>query len=414
MRQPDRCAEPPSQRLTLDRALELMLGLLRPIAGRERLPLKHARGRILAEEIRAPLDLPPFANSAMDGYAIRAGAPDSRFPLRVAGTSWAGRPFTKPLAGGECVRIFTGAPLPEGADAVVPQEDARREGDTIRITTVVKPGDCVRLKGDDFRAGQVLLPAGKRLAPADLGLLAAGGMYEATVRRRPRVAFFSTGDELRPVWQPLGSGDIHESNRYVLDALLTELGVEALDFGTVPDDPGALKQAMLEASDLADAVITTGGASVGEADFVIDVLRTIGRIEFWKVALKPGKPFAFGRIGSAWFFGLPGNPAAIMVTFRQLVRPGLLRLMGAPASAPLRLRAVCANRLDKSPGRLEFQRGVFRRTPGGDFSVEGLSGQGSHRLGSMSRANCFIILPEENSGANPGDIVEIEPFDEPC
>jgi molybdopterin molybdotransferase len=411
MRQPDRCVEPQSPPLTLDRALDRLLGTLRPIAETERLPLKQVLGRILAEEIRAPLDLPPFPNSAMDGYALRAEDLHSQASFRVIGTALAGHPFSGPVAPGECVRIFTGAVLPENADAVVAQEDAQRNGDAIRLMAGVSPGENVRRRGDEIRTGQRLLPAGKCLAPADLGLLAAIGRPEAAVKRRLRVAFFSTGDELRPVWQPLAPGEIHESNRYVLDALLAESGAEALDFGTVRDDPEALRQAMLEAAGLADAVIASGGASVGEADFIVDVLREIGRIEFWKVAIKPGKPFAFGHIGATPLFGLPGNPVSMMVAFRQLVHPALRRLMGATFRQPLRLRAVCGNRLAKSPGRLEFQRGFYLRDGNGDFIVTALAGQGSHRLISMSQANCFIVLPPENSGVEPGEEVDIEPFE---
>ncbi len=414
MRPPDRCAEPASRRLTLDRARELVLAALKPLEDTERLPLDRARGRILAEAVRAPLDLPPFANSAMDGYAVRSVDQDAGAALRIVGTSWAGHPFLGHLGAGQCIRIFTGALVPEDADAVVAQEDARREGDSIRVAVPMRPGDHIRRQGEEFRAGEALLPSGKRLGPADLGLLASGGIHELAVRRGLRVALCSTGDELRPVWQPLGMGEIHESNRQVLKALLVELGAEVLDYGTLPDDPEILKQILSEASSLADAIVTSGGASVGEADFIVEALKARGHLDFWKIALKPGKPFAFGRIGSAALFGLPGNPVAAMVTFRQLVRPGLLRLMGAPASTPLRLRALCANWLEKSPGRLEFQRGVYRQDPGGSFSVTGLPDQGSHRLSSMSRANCFIVLPLENSGVAPGEPVEVEPFDELC
>jgi molybdopterin molybdotransferase len=410
----DRCAEPESRQLTLEKALERMLGKIQPIREQERVSLKHALGRVLAEEVRSPLDLPPFPNSAMDGYALRSGDPGSHQALRVIGTSAAGHPYSESIAAGECVRIFTGAALPPNADAVAAQEDVERDGDEIRVAVPAESGTNVRLQGDEIRTEELLLPTGKVLSPADLGLLASVGMMEIGVNRRLRVALFSTGDELRPVWQPLGPGEIYESNRYVVAAQLAELGVETLDFGNVPDDPEAVRQALQEASGQADAVITSGGASVGEADFVVETLHSLGRIDFWKVAIKPGKPFAFGRIGAAYFFGLPGNPVSAMVTFSQLVRPALLRLMGAPHSSPLRLHAICKAKLGKPPGRLEFQRGLYRRNPDGGFSVEGLPGQGSHRLSSMSRANCFIVLPLENSGVEPGETVEIEPFGAPA
>jgi molybdopterin molybdotransferase len=410
----DRCAEPESRRLTLDQALEQMLGAVEPIQGRERVGLKAALGRVLAEEVRAPLDLPPFANAGMDGYAFRSIDRATHGSLRVIGTAAAGHPFSAPLAAGECVRIFTGAALPSNADTVVIQEDVERVGDTLHIAVPVETGANIRPRGDEIRAGERLLPAGKQLGPADLGLLASAGLPEIDVRRRPRVALLSTGDELRPVWQPLDFGQIHESNRYVLAAQLAELGVETLDFGNLPDDPAATEKALLDASREADAVVTSGGASVGEADFVVSTLRALGRVDFWKIAIKPGKPFAFGRIGAAYFFGLPGNPVAAMVSFSQLVRPALLRLMGAPGSPPLRLPAKSLGRLRKQPGRLEFQRGLYRRDADGGFSVESLPGQGSHRLSSVSRANCLIILPLENAGVEAGETVEIEPFGPPA
>jgi molybdopterin molybdotransferase len=412
MQTPDPCAVPAAQRLTLERALELMLAALGPVDGAERVPLKQAHGRILAETIHTPLDLPPFDNSAMDGYALRVADLAGGVPLRVIGTSWAGRPFAGTLAAGECVRIFTGALVPDSADAVVAQEDASLNGDRMHITIPIRAGKNIRRQGEELRVGDELIATGKRLAPADIGLLASVGLAEIPVRRRLRVALASTGDELRPVGEPLGLGEIHDSNRYVLHALLAGLGVEALDFGSLPDEPTALERALLSMAGQADAILTTGGASVGEADFVVEVLRAIGRVEFWKVAVKPGKPFAFGQIGAAWLFGLPGNPAAAMITFRQLVRPALLKLMGTTPAAPLRLPAVCANPLKKSPGRLEFQRGVFGRHPDGGLTVSGLAGQGSHLLSSMSRANCFIVLPLECAGVEPGDTVEIEPFGE--
>lgn len=412
MQNPDPCAVPASKRLTLEHALELMLAALRPLDGAERVPLRRAAGRILAETIHTPLDLPPFDNSAMDGYALRVADLAGGEPLRVIGTSWAGQPFVGTLAAGECIRIFTGALVPASADAVVAQEDVSLSGDQIHVAIPMRAGKNIRRQGEELRVGDELIAAGQRLAPADIGLLASVGLAEIPVKRRLRVALLSTGDELRPVGEPLGLGEIHDSNRYVLHALLAELGVEALDFGALPDDPTTLERTLLSVAEQADAILTTGGASVGDADYVVDVLRAIGRVDFWKVAIKPGKPFAFGQIGAAWLFGLPGNPAAAMITFRQLVRPALFKLMGTVPTVPLRLPAVCATPLKKSPGRLEFQRGVFSRDANGGLTVSGLAGQGSHRLTSMSRANCFIVLPLECAGVEPGDTVEIEPFGE--
>ncbi|BBL76348.1 molybdopterin molybdotransferase MoeA [Methylomagnum ishizawai] len=406
---PDFCAEP--RTLTLESALERLVARIEPIAESETVALKPARGRILALAPASPLDLPPFANSAMDGYALRAEDSGPQATLAVIGTAWAGQPFTGAVGRGQCVRIFTGAVLPEGADAVVMQEQVGRTDDAIQLAATVQAGANIRPQGGELQAGQALLPQGKRLEAADLGLLAAAGLAEVPVLRRIKVAILSTGDELRPVGETLAPGQIHDSNRYLLDALLAELGAEILDFGTVADDPEALRRVLLAASVQADAIVSTGGASVGEADFVVEVLRDIGQFEFWKVAIKPGKPFAYGRIGAAHCFGLPGNPVAVAVTFRQLVRPALARLMGERPRPPLRLPARCETRLRKKPGRMEFQRGLYRRGPDGAFIVTADAGQGSDRLSSLSRANCYIVLPADNAGVEPGGGVEIEPFD---
>jgi len=407
----DRCAEP-GRSLTLDDALAHILAAIPPLTDRENIPLRQALGRVLAADIHAPFDLPPFANSAMDGYALRhadvAGQPDAA--LAVVGTAFAGQPYPGKVDAGQCVRIFTGAVLPEGADSVLMQEDARRENDQIRLARIPALAANVRPAGDEIRAGGRLLALGRRLNAADLGLLASAGLAEVTVTRQLRVAFFSTGDELRPLGETLGPGQIHDSNRYTLHALLADPAIAAIDLGAVRDDPAALRQILLDASRQADAIITTGGVSVGDADFVTPALAELGRVEFWKVAIKPGKPFAFGKIGPAWLFGLPGNPVAVMVTFQQLVRPALLQLTGATARRPLRLKATSRSALKKSPGRMEFQRGVFGPDGNGGLIVEGVAGQGSHQLLGLCRANCFIVLPTDTAGVKPGDAVDIEPF----
>ena len=411
MAQPDRCAEP-ARSLTLDDALARILAAMPPAADRVDLPLRQALGRILAADIHAPFDLPPFANSAMDGYALRhadvAGQPDAA--LAVVGTAFAGRPYTGTVETGQCVRIFTGAAMPAGADSVLMQEDAIPEDGHIRLSRLPATAANVRPPGDEIRAGGRLLERGRRLNAADLGLLASAGLAEVAVTRQLRVAFFSTGDELRPLGEALGPGQIHDSNSHMLHGLLTDPAIAAIDLGAVRDDPAALRQILLDASGQADAIVTTGGVSVGDADFVTPALAELGRVEFWKVAVKPGKPFAFGKIGPAWLFGLPGNPVAVMVTFLQLVRPALLQLMGATARRPLRLKATSRSVLKKSPGRMEFQRGVFAPDGAGGLIVEGVAGQGSHQLIGMSRANCFIVLPTDTAGVKPGDVVDIEPF----
>lgn len=396
--------------LTLEQAQARILGQVQAVNGVEWVSLMQARGRVLAREIVSEIDLPPFPNSSMDGYALRSSDVSSCEGFKVVGSALAGHPFHGPLRHGECIRIVTGAPIPDSADAVIIQEQVDRKGDMIFLRSPVLQGDCIRPRGDDVKSGQLLLEAGQTLSSLDVALLAAIGRIEVEVYSVPRVAFLSTGDELRPVWSTLGEGEIHDSNRYLIGSLLAEMGILTLDLGTVPDNPEALKRVLLEAANTADAIITTGGASVGDADYLVEVLSSIGRTEFWKVAIKPGKPFAFGKIGRTWLFGLPGNPAAVAVTFKQLVYPALTRLMGSRISRPLRIKAVAECRLTKKAGRLEFRSGLFYERPDGSFAVKDFTHFGSHRLGILSQANCFIVLPLENNGFEQGDIVEIEPF----
>ena len=411
MEQTDRCAEP-ARSLSLDEALARILAAISAVAGTESISLPKVLGRVLAEDLAAPYDLPPFANSAMDGYALRhedvAGTADAT--LAVMGTAFAGRPYLGKVDEGQCVRIFTGAALPEGTDSVAMQEDAILTDGCIRLSRPLSAQANVRPAGDEIQAGDCLLQHGRRLNASDLGLLASAGYAAIPVVRRLRVAFLSTGDELKPPGETLEHGQIHDSNRYALGGLLSSPAIEAIDLGAVHDDPLALRQTLLDAAARADAIVTSGGVSVGEADFVTGVLAELGRVEFWKVAVKPGKPFAFGRIGPAWLFGLPGNPVAVIVTFLQLVRPALLKMMGVAISPPLRLKAKSRSALKKSPGRLEFQRGVFTSDGEGGLVVEGVAGQGSHQLLGFCRANCFIVLPAHNAGVQPGDSVDIELF----
>lgn len=397
--------------LSLDQAVERLLENVPRIRGEERLPLAQALRRVLSRDVSTPLDLPCFTSSAMDGYAVHAGEAVPGASLRVIGTALAGRPFPRTLGRGECVRIFTGAPLPAGADAVIVQEETSRNGDAVVLMAPMplKSGANVRHQGEELKVGERLLPAKKLLGPADLGVLAVAGCGDVDVIRRLRVAFLATGDELVDPGQALAPGFIYESNRPVLHALLTEMGMEPLDLGRVGDDRESIHQAMWQGAEKADVVITTGGASVGEADYIVDLLQERGQVEFWKVAIKPGKPFVFGRLGTTPVFGLPGNPVSMMVTFLQLARPALLRMAGTVPVRPPRWRVECRQRLRKSPGRLEFQRGVLDWRDGMP-GVTALAGQGSHRLTSMSRADCFIVLPPESTGVEAGEFVDIELF----
>ncbi len=378
----------------------------------EGVELSAACGRILAETVVSPIDVPPFANSAMDGYALRSddcAAGTTRF--RVIGSCYAGRPFQGTVEAGQCVRIMTGGLLPEGADAVVMQEAVQRTDDAIAIQgTAPGRGANVRYAGEDTRRGERILAAGTRLGPAEVALLASLGLAEISARRRLRVAFFSTGDELVGVGKPLAPGQIYDSNRYALHALLAHQGVEAHDLGVIADDREAVRAAFARAAELADLVITTGGVSVGEADYVTETLEEMGEINFWRMAMKPGKPLAFGRLGRAWFFGLPGNPVSVMATYYQFVLPALRKMQGQAARAPLLLPARCGETLRKAAGRTEFQRGILKPDESGGLVVFSTGEQGSHLLSSMSRANCFILLPAESTGAETGDIVSVQPF----
>lgn len=398
--------------LSLEEALVRLQRAIGPVEGCEQMALRHALGRIAAEDITSPMDVPTHANSAMDGYAVRAAdLPQSgEAALRPIGTAWAGRPFAGRVGAGDCVRIMTGALLPEGADTVLMQEHVQAAETGVRVGPGHRAGEHVRHAGEDVARGQVVVRAGTRLGAADIGLLASLGIGEVPVRRRVRVAFFSTGDELRGIGEALAPGQIYDSNRYTLDALLRPLGVEVMDMGVVRDEPDAVRRAFEDAAEVADALLTSGGVSVGEADYVKDTLAALGQVDFWKIALKPGRPFAFGRLGQAYFFGLPGNPVSVMATFLQLVRPALAHLAGERWDPPPLLEAACSAPLKKRPGRMDFQRGILERDARGRLQVRPTGLQGSHVLSSMSRANCFIVLPAEWGDVEAGTPVRVQPF----
>lgn len=398
--------------LSVTQALENILAAVPRTAGHEVVDLRTAPGRILADAVVCGFDVPPYDNSAMDGYALRAAdLPDSgEAALSVIGTVFAGQPFDGTVGPGQCVRIMTGAMLPQGADTVVMQEHARREGDSVYVGSGEQPGQHVRPRGEELRAGDTVLHPGIRLGPAQIGLIASLGQAEVAVKRRPRVAFFSTGDELRPLGAELAPGQIYDSNRYTLFSMLARLPVEPVDLGRIPDDKEAVARTFEQAARQADVVITSGGVSVGDADYVTETLQRMGQINFWKIAMKPGHPLAFGFLEQAVFFGLPGNPVSAMVTFYQFVQPALLRMLEQESGSPLRLHVRSASRLRKKPGRLEFQRGILERGADGELQVRSSGLQSSAMLTSVSNANCLIILPAESAGAAEGDRVEVEPF----
>lgn len=409
------CLSPDSanRALSAGAARARMLAEVSPIAGHEFLPVRSALGRILATDIIAPHDVPAYDNSAMDGYAIcfgsLSGIAETR--LTVVGTAFAGNAFSGQVGKGQAVRIMTGALLPAGADTVVVQEVTRVEAGTVLIPTGQRQGQNTRRAGEDLARGQVALASGKRIGPAELGLIASLGIAEVDVKRRLRVAFFSTGDELASIGKPLVPGQIYDSNRYTLHGLLTRLGADIIDLGVVPDQPEALEATLAEAALVADAIITTGGVSVGEADFVKEVLAKLGQVKFWKLDIKPGRPMAFGKVGNAWLFGLPGNPVAVMVSYTQFALDALLRLAGLdPVPERPLLTVAAANAIKKQPGRREYLRGQIVAV-NGCWQVKTTANQGSGVLRSMSEANCFVVLPEDCAGVQAGDSVQVQLFE---
>lgn len=407
--------------LPVAQAQEFIARLVPRVQAVEQVPIRSALGRVLAADIVSAIDVPAHDNSAMDGYALRgadlAAAGDTR--LAVAGTGFAGAQFAGAVPPGHCVRIMTGAVMPPGLDTVVPQEFTRTEGDTVVVPAgAVRPGDNRRLKGEDLARGEPALRRGRRLVPADLGLMASLGRAEVPVYRRLRVAFFSTGDELRSIGEPLDEGCVYDSNRYTIWGMLQRLGVDVLDLGVVRDEPAALEAAFRHAAASADAVITSGGVSVGEADHTKKIMASLGEVLFWRIAMRPGRPMAIGRVrahdgtaGDAILFGLPGNPVAVMVTFYAFVRDALLQMAGAePQALPL-LRARCTSALRKKPGRTEYQRGIVTRGADGRWQVAITGSQGSGILRSMSQANGMVLLHHEQGNVAAGDEVDVIPFE---
>jgi molybdopterin molybdotransferase len=401
--------------LPVAKANEVIRGFVKPVAGIEKLAVRAALGRVLAKDIVSPINVPSHDNSAMDGYAVRS---DDLIMGEVAlveiGTAYAGKTFAGEVRRGECVRVMTGAVMPAGTDTVVIQEAVIAEGRRIAIPPGQKAGQNRRLAGEDLRKGKPALHAGRMLRPADIGLIASLGVGEVSVRRRLKVAFFSTGDELVSVGKKLKAGEVYDSNRYTLWGMLQRLGCEVIDLGVVRDDPRKLEAAFHRAAAGADAVVTSGGVSVGEADFTKQMMAKLGEVVFWKIAMRPGRPMAFGRVRargrSAYLFGLPGNPVAVMVTFYHFVRGALLTMMGrSDTDLPL-LRVKSQAAMRKKPGRTEYQRGILE-LKNGEWSVRLTGAQGSGILRSMSEANCFVVLGHEQGNVNAGDYVEVMVMD---
>ncbi|OBU32198.1 molybdopterin molybdotransferase MoeA [Photobacterium kishitanii] len=397
--------------MTIETALDNIMTQVSPLTTITTVALADAMDMVLAEDILSPINVPPFANSAMDGYALRVADLEQSNTLTMIGKSFAGIPFTGTCEAGQCVRIMTGAEIPAGADVVIMQEETQVDGDNIQFNIKPKANDNIRPIGDDVHYGETVLVKGTRLTAREMPLLASLGIASFAVYRRPKVAFFSTGDELRPVGEALAAGQIYDSNRYGMKALLEKFGCDVLDLGIIADCPEKLRQAFITASTEADVVVTSGGVSVGEADYTKDILDQEGQIGFWKIAMKPGKPFAFGTINNAWFCGLPGNPVSAMLTLYQLVQPMLAKLAGhSQYQPPVRLQAKATSMFKKRPGRTDFQRGIYSINSDGQFEVATTGNQGSGAFSSMHHANCFVVLEQDRGRVEAGELVTIEMF----
>jgi len=403
--------------LPVDEARTRLLAALAPTSRSETVGLDDAFGRVLALDVVSGIDVPAQTNSAMDGYAIHSSSipVQGEASLECVGTAWAGQPFEGVVAKDQAVRIFTGAILPEGADTVVIQEHVRESAGHIDIDHDVVAQKNVRHAGEDIQTGQSVLKAGRKLEAADIGVIASLGIATVQVYVRLKVAFFTTGDELQSLsdhtpGDTLPAGMLFDSNRHTLSCLLESVGVESIDLGIVRDNEDDTRKALERAASVADVVVTSGGVSAGDADFVTRVFHEMGSVKFWKLAMRPGRPLAFGKVSDAAFFGLPGNPVAVVVTFLQFVKPALRHLSGMHDINPITLTAVSDSALRKSPGRIEFQRGVMRVDENGTLRVASTGKQGAGRLSSVSAANCLIVINAEVDGVKPGDTVGVQPF----
>jgi molybdopterin molybdotransferase len=402
------------QALSAAQVGEFLAQLVEPVREREQVSIVDALDRVLAQDVVSPISVPPHDNSAMDGYAFDGAQLDANAPLALepVGTALAGTAWRGTVGPGQCVKIMTGAIMPAGLDTVVPQEFTKLEHDRVVIPPgVLRRGDNRRLTGEDLRAGEPALRAGQRLGPAACGLGASLGIADLPVLRRPCVAYFSTGDEILSLGEPPREGAVYDSNRYTVLGMLKRLGCEVIDLGVVRDDPQRLEAVFRDAASRADAIITSGGVSVGEADFTKAMMKKLGDVAFWRIAMRPGRPMAVGRIGRSVLFGLPGNPVAVMVTFLAFVRPALLRLMGASATPPPLLKARSLEPLRKKPGRTEYQRGLVTTAPDGTLQVRTTGNQGSGVLSSMVQANGLIVLHHGQGSVGAGDEVDVMMFD---
>jgi molybdopterin molybdotransferase len=396
--------------LPIQSAISNMLKQVIPVMESEQIELEEALGRVLAEDVVSTINVPPNDNSAMDGYAMRCQDLTDTNQLQLMGTALAGRPFKEAVLAGQCIRIMTGAVIPIGADSVVMQENTEIRDNSVVFKQIPELGNSIRKAGEDIQQGQVVVNKGTKLTPAYLALIASVGIAEISVTRLIKVGLITTGDELTPPGQPLSEGAIYESNRYALSALLNTLPVVLFNFGIVKDDKVDLKAVFEQAGSHCDLVLSCGGVSVGDADYVKEILDEIGTINFWKVAIKPGKPFAFGQLGNAIFCGLPGNPVSSYVTFEKLVTPVLQKLSGQKYLPTPHFVAKAACLIKKRPGREDYQRGIFYRDEYGKLWVKPNGKQGSGIMSSIANANCYIVLDQDAGDMKQGEAVNIQPF----
>lgn len=393
--------------MPLEQANKLMLDNIQPVTETELLGLESVNHRILAEDLHSTINVPPADNSAMDGYAVHISELNET-EFELVGIAYAGAPFDGVVKPGQCIRIMTGAVLPKGANSVVMQENVTVNSATVKIEVPTQLGENIRKAGSDIQLGQIILSKHKRLTPVDIGLIASVGLSKVSVFRKIKVGIFSTGDELVKPGNVLDSGQIYDSNRYMLKAMLEEMKLIVVDKGQIPDKAELIKQTFLELSQECDAIISSGGVSVGDADYTKDVIDEIGQVNFWKIAIKPGKPFAYGKIGDAEFFGLPGNPVSAVVTFEKIAKLGLEKLMAKSTQEKLELELPLIGNLRKKPGRTDFQRGKLISENGVLVGVASSGKQNSGVLSSLAQADCYIVLAQDDANASEGEVVKVQ------
>ncbi len=405
----DFCAAPGL--LPFEHALTQMLEQISPVTETESVFVHESLGCVIANDIKSPLNVPPHDNSAMDGYAFSLGSLTANNTLELIGRSMAGEPYQGECKAGQCIRIMTGAKMPKGCDTVEMQENCEVNETFITFLEPKKLGSNVRYTGENIVKEQVVFEQGRKLSAIDIGVLASLGVPQVEVYKKITVALISTGDELKLPGETLTEGDIYESNSFTLAAMLERLNVNVLKLGVIEDNKEAIRNAFIKADKEADAVISSGGVSVGDADYTKVVLDELGEIDFWKIAMKPGKPFAFGRLPNSVFFGLPGNPVSAMVTAHMLAVPALMKMQNSNNSSPMKLNVKTVTDLRKAPGRMDFQRGVLSTNNNGEMEVISTGSQGSGILTSLSMANCYIVLPAEQGRVNAGEVVTVQLFD---